>query len=94
MSEGYINPMAIIHNYTFDGICKREHKNGALIKCNTSELNRGYINIYLTSMGKSRYNIIINTIRTIHIKNSIVLDLMYGVALLRKILAEFIISCS
>ena len=48
--------MAIIHNYIFDGICKREHKNGAPIKCNTSELNRGYINMYLTILGQSRHS--------------------------------------
>ena len=54
---------------------KENIKNGAPIKCNTSELNRGYINLYLTSMGKSRYNIIIATIRTINIKVSIVFRL-------------------
>ena len=51
---------------------KENIKNGAPIKCNTSELNRGYINLYLTSMGKSRCKIVIATIRTVHIKASIV----------------------
>ena len=55
---------------------KENIKNGAPIKCNTSELNRGYINLYITSMGKSRNDSIIATIRTIHIKVSIVFRLV------------------
>ena len=78
-TRGILTPWQLFIITSLTVYAKENIKNGAPIKCNTSELNRGYINIYLTSMGKSRYNIIITTIRTIHIKVSIVLDLMYGV---------------